>query len=117
MRAGVRPGLQILWAFLWGADRFDSDALPPEKAVTSEQWTVNKHVGREGLTASVHCSLVTAHCFSNELKKTQSVRENYRSQASGAFASRYASSRADPPGQTKEGAQTQKAPKAGRNRN
>ena len=31
MRAGVRPGLQILRACLWRADRFDSDALPPRR--------------------------------------------------------------------------------------
>jgi len=34
MRAGVRPGLQILWACLWWAGRFDSDTLPPQKAAT-----------------------------------------------------------------------------------
>ena len=30
MRAGVRPGLQILWTLLCGVGRFDSDSLPPE---------------------------------------------------------------------------------------
>src|SRR5579884_3348180 len=29
MRAGVRPGLQILWVCLWWTGRFDSDTLPP----------------------------------------------------------------------------------------
>ena len=29
MRAGVRPGLQILRVCLWWTGRFDSDALPP----------------------------------------------------------------------------------------
>ncbi len=29
MRAGVRPGLQILWVRLWWIGRFDSDTLPP----------------------------------------------------------------------------------------
>lgn len=29
MRAGVRPGLQILWVPLCGTGRFDSDTLPP----------------------------------------------------------------------------------------
>lgn len=29
MRAGVRPGLQILWICLWWIGRFDSDTLPP----------------------------------------------------------------------------------------
>jgi len=29
MRAGVRPGLQILRVCLWWAGRFDSDTLPP----------------------------------------------------------------------------------------
>jgi hypothetical protein len=30
MRAGVRPGLQILWILLSGIGRFDSDTLPPD---------------------------------------------------------------------------------------
>jgi hypothetical protein len=30
MRAGVRPGLQILWVCLRWTGRFDSDSLPPE---------------------------------------------------------------------------------------
>ena len=30
MRAGVRPGLQILWVCLWWTGRFDSDTLPPD---------------------------------------------------------------------------------------
>ncbi len=29
MRAGVRPGLQILWSRLCRDGRFDSDSLPP----------------------------------------------------------------------------------------
>jgi len=29
MRAGVRPGLQILRVCLWWTGRFDSDTLPP----------------------------------------------------------------------------------------
>ena len=29
MRAGVRPGLQILRVYLWWTGRFDSDTLPP----------------------------------------------------------------------------------------
>ncbi len=36
MRAGVRPGLQILWVCLWWTGRFDSDTLPPKNAV--RQW-------------------------------------------------------------------------------
>ena len=36
MWAGVHPGLQILWACLWWADRFDSDALPPINAVVRD---------------------------------------------------------------------------------
>jgi len=49
MRAGVRPGLQILWACLRWAGRFDSDALPPIK------WTVNR--------LTLHCAQFTVHCF------------------------------------------------------
>lgn len=30
MRAGVRPGLQILRVCLWLTGRFDSDTLPPD---------------------------------------------------------------------------------------
>jgi hypothetical protein len=30
MRAGVRPGLQILWVCLRWTGRFDSDSLPPD---------------------------------------------------------------------------------------
>jgi hypothetical protein len=33
MRAGVRPGLQILWVCLWRTGRFDSDTLPPNNPV------------------------------------------------------------------------------------
>jgi hypothetical protein len=32
MRAGVRPGLQILWVCLRWTGRFDSDSLPPDIA-------------------------------------------------------------------------------------
>jgi hypothetical protein len=32
MRAGVRPGLQILWSRFYRDGRFDSDSLPPEIA-------------------------------------------------------------------------------------
>ncbi len=48
MWAGVHPGLQILWACLWWADRFDSDALPPINAVDSGEWL-------EGRNAVVYC--------------------------------------------------------------
>src|SRR6516164_2618051 len=33
MRAGVRPGLQILWVRLRWTGRFDSDSLPPIQLV------------------------------------------------------------------------------------
>lgn len=56
MWAGVHPGLQILWACLWWADRFDSDALPPNK---SGQWTVANNSKRTvRLFAASHSSLV-----------------------------------------------------------
>ena len=42
MRAGVRPGLQILWTRLWRAGRFDSDTLPPRRSAGGQ--TTSKRI-------------------------------------------------------------------------
>jgi|GEM_PF-2381937 hypothetical protein len=38
MRAGVRPGLQILRVCLWWTGRFDSDTLPPKPSAIRGLW-------------------------------------------------------------------------------
>lgn len=53
MRAGVRPGLQILWVCLWWTGRFDSDTLPPELPIRTvkrrkpKPFRANKEVKRQ----------------------------------------------------------------------
>ena len=73
MRAGVRPGLQILRVCLWWTGRFDSDTLPPVS------WP----------KVALSCEMTP-----DESTKAEAIPSQQGSQASGAHRARISS--ADP---------------------